>query len=89
MVNMTAAVGAYLEAVLERAHAPMDAAVRLELQGDEALAPKIDHALPDDVRFLHHGRTVLVLDARTSEYLDHSMLDVEETPDGPKLLVLQ
>ncbi|MEO8676630.1 MAG: hypothetical protein ABI569_13715 [Casimicrobiaceae bacterium] len=89
MVNMTEAVGAYLEAVLKRAHAPRDAAVRIELSGSEALSPKIDHARPDDARLLHHGRTVLVLDARTSEYLDRSMLDVEETPDGPKLLVLQ
>ena len=39
--------------------------------------------------FDHGERTVLVLDIRASSYLAKSMLDVDATPDGPKLLILQ
>lgn len=89
MVKMTDAVGTYLTTMLEQANAPPSAAIRIELHGDDALAPLIDDPRPDDARLEYQGRTVLVLDARTNAFLAESMLDVDETPEGPKLLVLQ
>jgi hypothetical protein len=88
MLNITEAAGEYLTAVLERAHAPDDTGIRLRL-ADDALAPSVDSAHPDDEKFDHNGRTVLLLDASVRDYLSDSMLDIEDTPDGPKLLILR
>ena len=88
VLDMTEAAGNYLTAVLDAAEVSEHTAVRIRLQ-DDGLAPTLDMARPGDERFQHHGRVVLVLDDRAREYLEGSMLDVEHTPDGPKLLILQ
>jgi len=53
-----------------------NAAIRLARQrkGD---ALQIDAERPGDSAFQHRGRTVLVLDARVSEFLSSGMLDVD------------
>jgi len=89
MLNITEAAGEYLTEVLERANAPEDQAIRLRLLDDDALAPIVDTIRDDDESIDHNGRLILLLDARARDYLRGSMLDVEETPDGPKLLILQ
>jgi hypothetical protein len=88
MLKMTEAAGEYLTAVLDRANAPTDTAIRLQLHND-GLSPELDSARPGDMAFDHDGRTVLLLDDRARDYLAKSTLDVDATPDGPKLLILQ
>lgn len=88
MLTMTQAAGEYLTAVLEAANASQDSAIRIRLL-DDALEPVVDRPRADDQKFDHNGRIILVLDARACDYLDESMLDIEETPDGPMLLILQ
>ena len=88
MFIITDAAGEYLITVLERAKASEDTAVRIRVHDDDALSPVLDTPRPGDESFDHQGRLVLVLDARARDYLGDTMLDIEETPDGPKLLVL-
>jgi hypothetical protein len=88
MLKITEAAGEYLTAVLERAQASGDTAVRIELH-DGALSPALDSARPGDETYDHQGRMVLLLDPPVREYLEDSMLDVDETPGGPQLLILQ
>ncbi len=88
MMKITEAAGEYLTAVLDRANAPTETAIRLQLRSD-GLLPELDTARPGDMTFDHGGRTVLVLDHRARDYLVNSTLDVDATPDGPKLLILQ
>jgi Fe-S cluster assembly iron-binding protein IscA len=88
MLNITEAAGEYLTAVLERANAPEYTAIRIRLE-DGGLSPALDLARPGDETFDHNGRLVLLLDGGACDYLSDSTLDVDETPDGPKLLILQ
>lgn len=88
MLYITDAVGDYLEAVLDKAKVPQNTAIRIRLE-QGALAPALDTARPGDETFDHRGRVVLVLDSQVREYLAESVLDVEHTADGPKLLILQ
>jgi hypothetical protein len=88
MMKITDAAGEYLTSVLDRANAPADTAIRLRLHND-GLAPELDSAQPGDMTFDHGGRTVLLLDDRARDYLVKSTLDVDATPDGPKLMILQ
>jgi hypothetical protein len=88
MLYITDAVGDFLEAVLDKARVPHNTAIRIRLE-QGALAPALDTTRPGDETFDHHGRVVLVLDGQVREYLADSVLDVEQTADGPKLLILQ
>jgi len=88
MFTMTEAAGEYLTTVLDKADASEEAAIRFILEGN-TLAPRLDHAHPEDVTFDHEGRKVLVLDAQVSQILTDSTLDVQATDEGPKLILLQ
>ena len=87
-MNITEAAGAYLVAVLETARAAKGAAIRLRVQ-DNTIESTLDTWHAGDEAFDRNGRTILILDAGASDYLADSMLDIEETPDGPKLLIMQ
>jgi hypothetical protein len=88
MLTMTKAAGDYLTAVLQRADASQDTAIRIVLEDDE-LAPALDTERPGDETLDYHGRKVLLLDAEVCEYLADSTLDVQPTDEGPRLLILQ
>ena len=44
-----------------------------------------DHARPEDARFTHDGRLVLVLDEDISQRLTAGTLDIRQTDEGPRL----
>lgn len=46
---------------------------------------RLDKVVATDVAFAHDGRTVLVLDEKSSEMLRNKMLDIRETDEGPRL----
>lgn len=66
--------------MLEQEGVPEEAAVRLVHEGDGVIL-RSDAERPGDETFQHSGRTVLVLDAQTSELLSESTLDI----DGARL----
>ena len=51
------------------------------------LALKIDVEAPGDQVVKHEGSKVLLVEERLSTSLDGIVLDVEDTPDGPQLVV--
>ena len=86
MLSMTEAAGAHLAGLLERDEAPEDVVARLEQEEGE-IALRRGHAHPGDSAFAHEGRTVLVLhDELCKELADHT-LDVEDSDEGPQLLL--
>ena len=87
MFVMTESAGEFLCAVLDRAQAPQEAAVRFELEGD-ALISKLDKPRPGDAAFDHDGRKVLVMDERVSQLLSGSKLELEPTAEGAKLVIM-
>lgn len=87
MLMMTPAAGGYLCDVLERAQAPQETAIRLEIEGN-TLKSKLDQARPGDATYDHEGRPVLLLDDRVAQLLEGSTLDVEPTAQGGALILL-
>ena len=88
MFTMTETAGEYLTTVLNDANAAEEAAIRLVRDGN-TLAPKFDNARPGDATFDHEGGIVLVLDARVTQILAESMLDVRATEEGAQLVLLR
>ena len=87
MFVMTEAAGEYLRAVLDRAKAPEEAAIRLDLEGN-ALVSKLDKPRPGDATFDHDGRKVLVMDDRVSQMLAEAKLELQPTAEGEKLVLV-
>lgn len=85
MLSVTNAAGGYLNGVLERAHAPAEAAVRILVQPD-GLKTTIDQERKGDQHFEHEGRKVLLLDQEAAVRLSERTLDVDE--DGTRLVCL-
>ena len=87
MFVMTEAAGGFLTRVLEEAHAAEDTAVRFVLEG-EHLTPKLDTVQTGDDVFAHAGRKVLIVDKTVARALGSSILDVEKTMNGAKLILM-
>ena len=87
MLVMTDAAGGFLTRVLQEARATDDTAVRFVLEG-EKITPTLDTARPGDDVFAHAGRRVLIVDKSVAEALGSSVLDVEKTLNGSKLILL-
>jgi hypothetical protein len=88
MFVITESAGEFLCAALERAQAPQEAALRLELDGG-SLVSKLDEPRPGDTTFDHDGRKVLIMDERVCQLLEDSVLEVQPTPEGQKLVLIQ
>lgn len=88
MFAMTQAAGEFLSGVLERAELPEDAAIRFEIQGN-SLISKVDKPRPGDAIFDHDGKKVLVMDDRVSQLLAESRLEVQPSPEGAKLVIVE
>lgn len=84
MLTMTEAAGGYLFRFLDETDASPDTAVRLVAAG-EGIRPELDTERPGDAHLDHDGRKVLLLDPHASEMLAERTLDIEPTPDGPRL----
>ncbi len=46
---------------------------------------RLDGADPEDTKFTHEGRTVLLLDAEVSRKMKTKTLGIRQTPGGPRL----
>lgn len=87
MPEMTPAAGGFLHAVLEQAKAPVEAAIRLEIEGG-TLISRLDEPRPGDAALAHEGRKVLVLDDRVAQLLDGMTIDLQPSPEGDKLVLV-
>ena len=93
MLNVTTEARSELHEMLTRALAQQpeseqeELGLRLVAHGDSPaqLALALDAARPGDAVVEHDGRSVLLVDAPTSELLGDVTLDVVETPEGTKL----
>jgi len=54
----------------------------------EHIAPKLDTVHPGDDVFAHAGRKVLIVDKGVARVLGSSILDVEKTMSGSKLILM-
>lgn len=66
------------------AHLPADVGVRIYLRSGRArLRPGRER--PGDEVVRHQGRTVLVFDRSTAQYIEQRSLDARATENGPRL----
>jgi hypothetical protein len=87
MFVMTEAAGGFLTRLLDEARATDDTAVRFILEG-ERVTPMLDTVRPGDDVFAHGGRKVLIVDKGVANALGSSVLDVERTQNGSKLILM-
>jgi hypothetical protein len=88
MLSVTEAACGLLADNLSRSQVPDDTALRVVREGGN-LTIRPDQASDDDVTFDHDGKPLLVMDEEMAQELDNRILDVEETPDGPRLALSQ
>ncbi|MHC4442934.1 MAG: hypothetical protein ACYTF1_14435 [Planctomycetota bacterium] len=84
MLTVTESASGHLANLLVEAEAPEDVAVRFILEG-QGLAMALDNERPEDEKFDHDGKTILLLDNQISELLADKNLDIETDDDGPQL----
>lgn len=84
MLTVTEAACAHLSALL--AEAPDDAVVRLAAS-DDALSMFLGDKQEGDETFHHGGRVVLAVESELAGLLGDASIDVEETEDGPQLVL--
>ena len=87
MLQITPTAGEFLYAVLERSQAPAEAAIRLEIDGNE-LTSRLDQPRPGDATLAYEGRNVLVLDERVAQLLDGITIDVQPGAQGDGLVLM-
>lgn len=84
MLFLTEDAARHLAGILS--DAPEDAVVRL-VPRDDHLAMALDAEQPGDTTFSHDDRTVLALSPPIAEVLGDMTLEIDETPDGPRLVL--
>jgi Fe-S cluster assembly iron-binding protein IscA len=89
MLTVTDAACGHLAGLLHNAiNAPDEAAIRFVVEG-HTITPTLDQERPDDTTYEYAGSTVLVLDEHVVALLDDRTLDVQESDDGPQLVLRQ
>ena len=87
MLSVTDAASAHFAQLLSKAGKPDEEAVRLEWGTSDQLTLRFDYIQPDDTTVDYLQRTVLVLSPEVSQALSGSTIGVEETEEGPKLVI--
>lgn len=87
MLTVTPAASARLARMLADLSAPANAAIRMVLE-EQGLRIRLDRPTPNDLKFDHDGRTVLVLDERMSKILARKKVDVEHRDGRARLAMM-
>jgi len=66
-----------------------EAGLRLTMKPPGQLGLVLDRELPDDSVVEHEGLKLLLVEPELVELLEGVTLDVQDTPDGPKLALVQ
>lgn len=88
MLTVTESACGHLAGLLYSANAPDEAAIRFVVEGNR-ITPTVDQERPDDTTYEYAGSPVLVLDEHVVALLDNRTLDVQDTDDGPQLVLRQ
>ncbi len=88
MFTMTELGGTHLAEMLAeiKTEDDDDRVIRFLLEGSD-LSLMLDTERPDDIVLKHDGQAVLVLDQDVSDVLADATLDVNETDEGPELVI--
>lgn len=85
MLTVTDNAKAMLAETLTRENAPTDVALRLA-QEEEQLGLKPDREGPNDEKYAHEGKTVLLVEENlANDALSDRVLDVSQTESGAQL----
>ena len=76
MLTITETAGSHLAQLLLESEAPEEAAVRIAHDQD-GWSLLLDNADPEDQRYEHNGKTILVIDQESAELLGDVTLDVQ------------
>ncbi len=86
MLTVTKAASARLARKLDKKKASDKVALRFIRDNDRGgWLIRRDRTTLSDVSFLHEGRTVLILDEKSSRLLSNKILDEQETDEGLRL----
>ena len=89
MLTVTDAAKDLLGKLLERVHAGGAPCIRLKEGAGQSLVLEAGEKSADDLTVTHGGQEVLVFDPEVSEKYDGTTLDAADTPEGPKLHIIQ
>jgi hypothetical protein len=89
MASVTEAAARVLEAALGGPDERGDVAVARMVRSGTGWNLQRDHEAPGDECVEWGGRTLLVLDAETSDALAGAVLDIQEDPSGVRLVLLE
>ena len=84
MLNVTDQAAARLSEILE--DHPIDSVIRI-FRKDGRMKMRLTSAQPNDEKFDHQGRVVLVLAKRVSAHFAGGTLDLRDANRGPKLYI--
>ncbi len=87
MINITGSAKEELKRILFANVDMPQACLRLLQRGQGELGLGIDIKMPDDELVKSDGSTVLVVERGLALSLKGVTLDVDDTPDGPKLVI--
>ncbi|MBI4308575.1 MAG: hypothetical protein HY684_07210 [Chloroflexi bacterium] len=83
MLAVTDAAAKEMQSLLVKSGAPPEAALRL-VPETNGLAFAVDVERPGDQVIGHQGKTVLLIAPNIQPYLEGILLDVRDTPEGPR-----
>lgn len=86
MLTITEPAAELLSKLLDEADTPEGVAARFVVS-EGSLSLEVDSPRPDDHTIEHQGKTLLVLDAQVTELLGDKTLVLEETEEGPTLVI--
>ena len=66
-----------------------EAGLRLKMKSSGQLGLVLDRGSPADSIVEHEGSKVLIVEHELAELLQEATLDIQDTPDGPKLTIFQ
>lgn len=89
MLTVTEAAKQRLKETLLANTDDQEAGLRLTMKPPGQLGLVLDRALPADSIVEHEGSKVLIVGHEIAELLQEATLDIQDTPDGPRLTIFQ
>lgn len=89
MIAVTVRAKKELKRILVSSTNEPGACVRLYQNAQNHLGLSVDEARQDDHKIEHQGKTLLLVEERLSDLLNGITIDIEETPEGVKLVLSQ
>jgi Fe-S cluster assembly iron-binding protein IscA len=78
MLKLTEAARTHLAQILDQTEAPSDMTIRFVPAEGNRLIVYLDYTRPEDTRFVHHGKVVLVLDPQAAHAMTQRTIDLQQ-----------